>query len=135
LDEERPVLRFSESRFTEIRYGTIRNEGAPKAMNISIPKLQEAANGDPEFRLAARFWNTAVRLEMGDEALLLRTEKGQITEVVTGHQAFAFLTPVNNDRLAQHFRMIAYDLPYHGKSVPPRRKNGGRKSISSPKTS
>ena len=22
-------------------------------------------------------------------------------------------------QLAQHFRMIAYDLPYHGKSVPP----------------
>ena len=64
-------------------------------ISTSFPKLQEAANSDPEFRLAARFWNTALRLEMGKEALLLHIEKGQITEVVTGHQAFAFLTPVN----------------------------------------
>lgn len=64
-------------------------------MDMSFPKLQEAANGDPEFRLAARFWNTAMRLEMGEKALLLRIEKGRIAEVMTGHQALAFLTPVN----------------------------------------
>jgi hypothetical protein len=64
-------------------------------MTMSFPKLQEVANDDPEFRLAARFWNTALRLEMGNEALLLHIEKGQITEVVTGRQTFAFLTPVN----------------------------------------
>ncbi|MGE0681081.1 MAG: hypothetical protein AB7P69_09315 [Candidatus Binatia bacterium] len=64
-------------------------------MDKSLSKLQEAANGDPEFRLTARFWDTAIRLEMGNEALLIRIEKGQIAEVVTGHQAFAFLTPVN----------------------------------------
>ncbi len=58
-------------------------------------KLQRVANNDPEFRLAARFWNTALRLEMGNEALLLHIEKGQIVEQLSGHQAVAFLTPVN----------------------------------------
>ena len=62
---------------------------------MTFEKLQEVANSDPEFRLAARFWHTALRLEMGAEALLLRIEKGQIAELLSGHQAFAFLTPVN----------------------------------------
>lgn len=62
---------------------------------MTFEKLQEVANRDPEFRLAARFWNTALRLEMGNEALLLRIEKGQIAELLSGHQAFAFLTQVN----------------------------------------
>jgi len=64
-------------------------------MDTSFSKLQEAANGDPEFRLAARFWNTTLRLEMGEEALLIRVENGQIAEVLTGRQVFTFLTPVN----------------------------------------
>ncbi len=62
---------------------------------MTFDKLLEAANADPEFRLAARFWDTALRLEMGNEALLLRIEKGQIVEQLSGQQVFAFLTPVN----------------------------------------
>lgn len=62
---------------------------------MAFEKLHEVANNDPEFRLAARFWNTALRLEMGDEALLLRIENGQIAEVLSGAQVFAFLTPVH----------------------------------------
>ncbi len=61
---------------------------------MAFEKLHEVANNDPEFRLAARFWNTALRLEMGDEALLLRVENGQIVEMLSGAQVFAFLTPV-----------------------------------------
>ena len=62
---------------------------------MAFEKLQEAANNDPEFRLAARFWDTALRMEMGNEALLLHIEKGRIVELVSGHQAIAFLTPVH----------------------------------------
>ncbi|MBM4258921.1 MAG: alpha/beta hydrolase [Deltaproteobacteria bacterium] len=40
----------------------------------------------------------------------------QHTAGADGRQWRHFL---ENDRLAQHFRLIAYDLPYHGKSVPP----------------
>jgi len=64
-------------------------------MNLSWNTLPNAANGDPEFRIAARFWNTALRFEMGDDAHLLRIEKGQIVEILSGQQVFAFLTPVN----------------------------------------
>lgn len=57
--------------------------------------LQEAINADPEFRIAARFWNATVRLDMGDTALLLHIEKGRLAEVATGAQVIAFLTSVN----------------------------------------
>ncbi|MGE0681080.1 MAG: alpha/beta fold hydrolase [Candidatus Binatia bacterium] len=43
----------------------------------------------------------------------------QHTAGADGRQWRHFL---ENDRLAPHFRMIAYDLPYHGKSVPPTEK-------------
>lgn len=43
----------------------------------------------------------------------------QHTAGADGRQWRHFLA---NDRLAQHFRLIAYDLPYHGKSVPPTEK-------------
>lgn len=64
-------------------------------MSMRFDGLQDAVNTDPEFRIAARFWNAAVRLEMGDSALLLRLEQGQIAEIATGAQVYAFLTPVN----------------------------------------
>jgi hypothetical protein len=62
---------------------------------MTFDQLPTVANADPEFRLASRFWDTTLRLEMGTEALLLRIEKGQIVEQLSGQQAFAFLTPVN----------------------------------------
>lgn len=43
----------------------------------------------------------------------------QHTAGADGRQWRHFL---EQDRLAQRFRMIAYDLPYHGKSVPPTEK-------------
>ena len=43
----------------------------------------------------------------------------QHTAGADGRQWRHFL---ENERLAQYFRMIAYDLPYHGKSVPPTEK-------------
>jgi hypothetical protein len=44
--------------------------------------LLEAINGDPEFRLAARFWNGAFRLSMGaEEAYLFRVRDGEMVGV------------------------------------------------------
>jgi hypothetical protein len=37
--------------------------------------------------------------------------------------------------ITDHFRLIAYDLPFHGKSLPPTSRNGGRRSTASPATS
>lgn len=47
-----------------------------------IATLQTAANSDPEFRLAARFWNMVLRLHLGEDAYLLHIKAGQIAEVV-----------------------------------------------------
>lgn len=30
--------------------------------------------------------------------------------------------------ITDHFRLIAYDLPFHGKSLPPAGRNGGRRN-------
>ena len=44
-------------------------------------RLQTAANNDPEFRIAARFWDTVLRITMGDTAHLLYIRDGQMTAV------------------------------------------------------
>jgi hypothetical protein len=64
-------------------------------MNMTFAGLQEAANNDPEFRIAARFWNSTLRLDMGEAALLVRIREGRVAEVITGRQAFELLIPVN----------------------------------------
>lgn len=44
--------------------------------------LVEAVNEDPEFRLAARFWNGSFRFGMGpDEAYLFRVRDGRLVDV------------------------------------------------------
>ena len=45
-------------------------------------ELLEAINADPEFRLAARFWNGSFRLSMGaDEGYVFRVRDGQVVHV------------------------------------------------------
>ena len=44
-------------------------------------RLLGAVNADPEFRLAARFWNGSFRLSMGDEAYLFRVRDGELAGV------------------------------------------------------
>ena len=62
-------------------------------MITSFDPLLAVANNDPEFRLAARFWNSTLRLEMGADPLIIRVDNGQITEVATGQEAFGLLVP------------------------------------------
>lgn len=38
----------------------------------------EAANGDGEFKIAARLWNSTVRLDAGERAFALRVRDGRI---------------------------------------------------------
>ncbi len=42
--------------------------------------ITSAANSDGEFKLAARLWNTDLRLEVGADAYLLRMREGHISE-------------------------------------------------------
>jgi hypothetical protein len=50
---------------------------------LALDQLADAANLDPEFRLAARLWTTTLRLEADEEALLVRVVDGRITGVET----------------------------------------------------
>jgi pimeloyl-ACP methyl ester carboxylesterase len=80
------------------------------------------------------FYHGAFRWPLGDISLTIDTVEYRVyfeeygagipllmqhTAGADGRQWRHFL---EKERLAQHFRMIAYDLPYHGKSVPPTEK-------------
>jgi hypothetical protein len=45
---------------------------------IPWPRVIERANGDGEFRIAARFWRTRLRLDLGPESVRLAVEDGTI---------------------------------------------------------
>lgn len=47
---------------------------------LPIEAVRSAANADPEFRLAARFWNIKLRLSSDDEAFLLGIQNGEIVD-------------------------------------------------------
>jgi hypothetical protein len=48
---------------------------------IAWSELRDRVNGDPEFRLAARFWSATLRLDLGDASHRLRFEEGTLSEV------------------------------------------------------
>jgi hypothetical protein len=48
---------------------------------FNIEKFHVLANNDPEFLIAARFWNTFLKLEMGDSVCVLKIEEGRIASV------------------------------------------------------
>lgn len=41
----------------------------------------ESANKDPEFLIAARFWNTSLKIEMEDDAFILDIKDGKISAI------------------------------------------------------
>ena len=45
---------------------------------IDFPKLVESANGDPEFRIAARYWDSQLDIAIGDESRELLVVNGRI---------------------------------------------------------
>lgn len=48
----------------------------------SAASLLQAVNADPEFRLAARFWNGSFKLSMGaEEAYVFRVRDGELAHV------------------------------------------------------
>ncbi|MGE0822269.1 MAG: hypothetical protein AB7G75_05280 [Candidatus Binatia bacterium] len=64
-------------------------------MNITFAALSEVANNDPEFRIAARFWNVNLRLEMGERSVLICIEHGHMTKVIANDPPFSLLSPAN----------------------------------------
>ena len=54
-------------------------------MHLADPTgLQAGANADPEFRLAARYWNTTLSLESPTRALRVEIAEGRITSCREG---------------------------------------------------
>ena len=54
-------------------------------MHLADPaRLQASANADPEFRLAARYWNATLSLESPTRALRVEIAEGQIADCREG---------------------------------------------------
>ncbi|MBI5946706.1 MAG: hypothetical protein HY875_01035 [Chloroflexi bacterium] len=47
---------------------------------IDSLRLLHAANADPEFRIAARHWDAALRIDAGAETHLLQVRAGEVVE-------------------------------------------------------
>jgi hypothetical protein len=47
----------------------------------TVQRLGSAANDDPEFGLAARFWTTVLRFDIGDDTFLIHVGDGRVTWV------------------------------------------------------
>jgi hypothetical protein len=52
-------------------------------MRVTFPteELKEALNGDPEFRIAARYWNGAIEFRVDTEPTVVTLEEGHVTSV------------------------------------------------------
>lgn len=61
-----------------------------------------AANSDGEFQLAARLWNADVRLDVGEQAYLLRMREGRIAD-------FESLQPAQLSAVRSDVRIFAPD--------------------------
>ena len=48
---------------------------------FDCPRILAAARADPEFNLAARFWDGDLRLEAGDEAVVLEMRGGKAADL------------------------------------------------------
>ncbi|REE70873.1 hypothetical protein C8E05_0202 [Rhodococcus wratislaviensis] len=48
---------------------------------VDTERFTEALNLDPEFKIAARFWNAIVRLEIGDETYVLVIRDGRLDSI------------------------------------------------------
>ena len=48
---------------------------------IDMDRFLEAVRDDPEFKIAARFWDTLLKIEMGDKRCIFDIQQGEITRV------------------------------------------------------
>jgi len=48
---------------------------------IDAERFMEMANKDPEFKIAARYWNTTLKLEAGNSIFMVRIENGRISGI------------------------------------------------------
>jgi hypothetical protein len=49
--------------------------------HVDVEKLKETANNDPEFVVAARFWDATVKFVVGEGKYMVRIEDGKIASV------------------------------------------------------
>jgi hypothetical protein len=48
---------------------------------IDIDNFYASVNNDPEFLIAARFWDILFKIDMGENKLILKIQDGKVTDV------------------------------------------------------
>lgn len=48
-------------------------------IQLPVDPIRVSVNADPEWKLAARYWNAAIRLDAGDRCYSLRVDDGRLT--------------------------------------------------------
>jgi len=63
-------------------------------VSVTFPpqELRDALNGDPEFRLAARYWNGALEFRIGEQRCVVNLAEGEVNEV--GQSVRGSMAPV-----------------------------------------
>jgi hypothetical protein len=54
---------------------------------VPLDAVRDAANADPEFRIAARFWNADVRFAVDERGRVLRVRGGRIEAILGDAEA------------------------------------------------
>ncbi len=55
-------------------------QGEKSIPGFDCSSIMAAANADPEFRIAARFWTARLRLDVGDARHILRIADGRVSD-------------------------------------------------------
>lgn len=50
------------------------------AVQLRCEKIVATINGDPEFQISARLWNTRIRFDVGDHPYAVHVDEGKVVE-------------------------------------------------------
>jgi hypothetical protein len=78
-------------------------------------RIAQAANDDAEFRLAARFWNSTIRFDAGDESYRLKIREGKIAEFapIAGNDARQYDIRISAPREDWHELLKPTPRPFY----------------------
>lgn len=55
---------------------------------VDTEKLKSALNNDREFKITAKFWDSTLKLNIGQDAILIRVRDGEVREVSSSPSMF-----------------------------------------------
>lgn len=82
-------------------------------LDVPCGALQAALNGDPEFQLAARYWDASLRLGIGGAPLRVRIEQGRVAEIGPADPEEAVDLAIDGPEAAWEKLLAAVPRPFY----------------------